>query len=136
MREHQHVILVYYLRHELTLMKRKILFADDDEDMRFVIRQLLLQAGYTVELYDDLAFMNDKDCFPDLYLLDRHMDGHDLLEACRKLKADPERVHIPVVMFSADPRIKDEYAAAGANGCIEKPFDIHSFLEKISSFLK
>ncbi len=79
--------------------------------------------------------MNKSNDYPDLYLLDRHMDGHDLLEVCRKLKAHAETKHIPVVMFSADPRIKDLFMSAGADGCIEKPFEVKSFLEKISSYL-
>ena len=115
-------------------MAKKILFADDDEDIRYVTEILLKVAGYDVELRADRSFADSLEQVipPDLYLLDRHMYGKDLLETCKILKAHPKTKHIPVIMVSADPNLKTLYKEAGADDFVAKPFERYQLVDAIA----
>jgi two-component system, OmpR family, phosphate regulon response regulator PhoB len=119
-------------------MAKRILFADDEEDIRLVVGILLAKAGYITSMYGDGSFMNDIDLLevPDIYILDRRMGKTDALEICYLLKAHPKTKHVPVIMVSADPKIKDLYKAAGADAFIPKPFEQAIFLDTIAHYLK
>lgn len=119
-------------------MVKTILFADDEEDIRFVTEILLKVAGYNVQLESDTKFADDPqaDRLPDVYLLDRHMYGNDLLQVCKKLKTNPVTRHIPVIMVSADPNIKSLYKSAMADECVTKPFERYQLLDAIARVLR
>lgn len=118
-------------------MQKKILFADDETDVRTVVDILLKRAGYEVMLHADESFLEsiEDGALPDLYLLDRRLGKVDAIEICYLLKSHARTKHIPVVMISADPAIKDVYKAAGADACISKPFEIQYFLDVVAKLL-
>ena len=74
---------------------------------------------------------------PDLVILDVMMPGIDGLEACRRIKSNPETRTIPVVLFTALSRTDDveNGRAAGANRFINKPFSLIGLGAVIRSFL-
>lgn len=119
-------------------MAEKILLADDEEDIRYVMEIVLKVAGYEVLLKSDTSFADniDKNNLPDLYLLDRHMNGADLLQTCRQLKANSITQHIPVIMVSADPTLKNLYIDAGADDFVAKPFERYQLLDAVARQLK
>ena len=47
------------------------------------------------------------------------------------IKGNPQTLHIPVIIFSANVEIKEICKRIHANGYIEKPFDIASLLQTI-----
>ncbi|RYY48403.1 MAG: response regulator [Chitinophagaceae bacterium] len=118
-------------------MPTKVLFADDEEDIRYVTEILLTVAGYDVSLKHDTSFADDLDTadIPDIYLLDRHMNGADLLDTCKKIKTHPRTAKIPVIMVSADPKIKDLYKTALADDFVAKPFEKLQLLDAIARLL-
>jgi len=117
-------------------VKKKILITDDDDGIRDVLTMILERAGYEVELRENGNFIYEEPArYPDLYLIDRQMPDGDGLDLCRKLKSAEATRSIPLIMISANPNIKQLYAAAGANDCIEKPFDIKSLLEKVERYI-
>ncbi|MCK5191256.1 MAG: response regulator [Methylococcales bacterium] len=61
---------------------------------------------------------------PDLVLLDIMMPGIDGYEVCRRLKANPQTTHIPVIFVTAKDQEQDEADGfeAGAIDFITKPF--------------
>ena len=81
-------------------MSARILVVDDvDVNVR------LLEAKLTIEYYDVLTCNDGLSALaiaaehqPDLILLDVMMPGMDGFETCRRLKAQAETRHIPVVL--------------------------------------
>lgn len=118
-------------------MGKHILFADDEEDIRLVVGIVLTRAGYSTDIYEDGSFTNNIEQLrlPDMFILDRRLGKTDALDICYMLKAHPKTRHIPVIMVSADPSIKDLYKAAGANAFVPKPFELATFLDTIAAFI-
>jgi two-component system phosphate regulon response regulator PhoB len=112
-------------------MPKKILFVDDDEDIRFVLNILLKKAGYQVSSLPEINPEShlEGNSYPDLYLLDRHVNGTDLTKFCRMLKEDRRTRHIPVVMISADPKIEAASYFSGADKYVAKPFEPKKLLD-------
>ena len=61
---------------------------------------------------------------PDLALLDDMLPGISGGEICLKVKNDPLVMHIPVILYSAGPRVRDgEFIRQiGADAVLFKPF--------------
>ncbi len=118
--------------------KKKILLADDEEDIKTVIKLYLESKGYdVVTSYDGLDTLDKvKAEKPDLILLDIMMPVINGFEVCKQLKADENTSHIPIVMLSAASHADSVERAieAGALDYIMKPFEpprIEAILKKI-----
>ncbi len=84
-------------------MSARILVVDD-----ILPNVKLLEAKLTSEYYTVLTATSGEEALakvqsdsPDIVLLDVMMPGMDGFEVCRRIKADPMRAHIPVVMVTA-----------------------------------
>src|SRR5690606_34203512 len=84
-------------------MSARILVVDD-----LLPNTKLLEAKLTREYYDVITASGGYEALekaakfsPDLILLDVMMPEMDGFETCRKLRADPELSHIPVIMVTA-----------------------------------
>lgn len=105
----------------------RILSADDDADIRNLIKKILAGAGHHVTLANDgqaaleVAFAHSSDF--DLVILDVEMPRMRGLDACRVLRDDPRTSHLPVIIASGSlvPPYDDVHDA-GANGYLRKPF--------------
>lgn len=108
-------------------MAKKILIADDEEDVKIVVQLFLESKGYEiVTAFDGLdALERAKEEKPDLIILDIMMPILDGFEVCKKLKADPELTAIPVVMLSASSHSESKQRGldAGAVDYLIKPFE-------------
>lgn len=107
---------------------KKILFVEDEEDIR-TVTQIALETigGFTVQVCGSgkEALRMAPHFLPDLILLDVMMPGMDgpaTLDALRRL---PETMHIPVVFMTAkvQPQEVQRYRDLGAVDTIPKPFD-------------
>ncbi len=116
----------------------QILVVDDDPDILDALQFVLEDAGYTVVTCKDGEHA-EKLCgassFPKLIILDVLLSGKDGRDICRKLKHNDRTKHIPIVMISAHPTVKQSVFASGANRFIPKPFDISILLTAISTAL-
>ncbi|MDD5287422.1 MAG: sigma-54 dependent transcriptional regulator [Desulfuromonadaceae bacterium] len=114
----------------------RILVADDEESMRWVLSKALKRKGFEVDLASDgnqaLELIKDN-CY-DLAILDIKMpgiNGLDLLDKVRELKSD-----LLVVIMTAEASMKNAVEAMkrGAYDYITKPFDldvIDAIIEKV-----
>jgi PleD family two-component response regulator len=117
-----------------------ILYADDHEDMRLMVRALLASAGHEVSLVADgraaLDALQERE--PDLLLLDVMMPRLSGLEACRAVKSNPFTARIPILMLTAEGEIesKVEGFEAGADDYLAKPFDPRELRARVGSLLR
>jgi signal transduction histidine kinase len=60
------------------------------------------------------------------------------IEACKRLKEDPETQHIPIIVLTAfgDKEMKIEYLKAGANDFLAKPVDHVELMVRINNLLQ
>ncbi|RJP93705.1 MAG: response regulator [Desulfobacteraceae bacterium] len=119
----------------------KVMVADDDPGELFAVSRVLKKAGYVVEeaRSGPDAIAAARTFMPDILLLDVVMPGMDGIEACRRIKADPELKHIFVVLMSSintTPEYQARGLDAGADGFIARPFDTAEFLSRIRSILR
>jgi DNA-binding response OmpR family regulator len=114
-------------------MRKRIIVVDDDPGIREIIGIILENAGYEVRLVEDATDILQKNySLPDLFLIDRLLGGHDGLDICRLLKSGAETKHIPIIMVSASPDIAILSQKAGADGHIEKPFELNHLLMMVA----
>ena len=122
----------------MTEAKRKILLADDEEDIKVIVQLYLENNGYEViTAFDGLdAVEKTKEMKPDLILMDIMMPIIDGVEVTRQLKSLEETKDIPVVMLTAAAQsaMVERAIKAGAADYISKPFDpehLKSVIEEI-----
>ncbi len=116
----------------------RIFVIDDDKDLLKVVKSLLLKKGFDVSTFSDWEVANDniKIYEPQLILLDVFLPGIDGLEVCQKLKSNPLTRHIPILIFSAYPRVAETAIYEfGADDFIAKPFEVSDLIQKVHVIL-
>ena len=115
--------------------KGKILAVDDIPANLKVISETLHNAGYAVATAIDgaRAIKRLQHYQPDLILLDIQMPGIDGFETCRRIKADQNTRHIPVIFITAlsDTINKVKGLEIGGVDYVTKPFDQAELLARI-----
>ena len=105
----------------------------------------LLEAKLSREYFEVLTATNGPDALalmaksePDIVLLDVMMPGMDGFEVCRRIKADPNLMHIPVVMLTALSDASDRVRGlqAGADDFLTKPADDVALFARVRSLVR
>ena len=115
----------------------KVLFADDEESMRILVKRILADAGHECVLVEDgaqaLAALSEK---PDVVVLDAMMPVIDGYEACRRLRERDSR--IPVMILTARSDIIDKRIGfrSGADDYVVKPFDPNELLLRLEALYR
>lgn len=117
-------------------MPVKILIVDDEENIRFLYEQELIDEGYETVLARD-----GKECLdqvkkesPDLIILDIRMPRMDGLEAIGKI-IDIDK-NIPIIINSAYSTYKDDFMSWAADAYVVKSYDLDSLKSAIKDVLK
>ena len=114
----------------------KILIIEDNPDIEEVLDYILKDEGHEVIQASDALLLNQLDSLqPDLILMDEilvNLRGSVLIKG---LKADPETHHIPVILISAMPNLRDIAEECGADAYLEKPFDITTITDLVENFI-
>jgi len=122
----------------ITTMAKRILVIDDDQDILSILDIIFAEEGYEVILQDTGATADEvKLIGPDLILLDIRIAGFSKSgdEICAEIKHELELTAIPVLLVSAEPDVHQRASLCGANGYLNKPFDINKLLEKVKEFI-
>ncbi len=120
-------------------MSKRILVVEDQEDNRQILRDLLASAGFDmVEANDgEAALAAARTEAPDLILMDIQLPLLDGYEATRRIKAQPDLRHIPIVVVTSYALSGDEEKAraAGCDAYVAKPYSARKLLETIKRYL-
>lgn len=118
-------------------MIKRILVADDDENVREILRVYLTKEGCSVtEAVDGIdalrLFEQEK---PDLMVLDIMMPGMDGLTVCRKIR---ETSKLPIILLTAKGEEIDKILGLelGADDYITKPFSPREVVARIKAVLR
>ena len=118
-------------------MKNKILLAEDESDLRLIIRDVLKDEGYEVlAVSNGLEGLNRvKTENPDIVVADVMMpimDGFSMAREIRKFNSN-----IPILFLTAKNTIEDieEGFETGANDYLRKPFEFRELIIRIKALL-
>ena len=116
-------------------MSRKpvILVVDDDAPILTLMRSLLREFGFEARTATSgaAAIEAARAEAPDLVLLDKNMPGMSGGDVIRALRSDVGLENVPILLLTGDPVAPQEIAELGANGTVQKPFDIQDLLAQI-----
>jgi len=114
-------------------MRRRVLVCDDEDVPRRLLETALRRRGFeTYGAADGIrACELAEEVAPDLVLLDLMLPGRDGYTVLLHLRGLEGCAQVPVFIVSAEPReAHDETATAlGAQGYIQKPFDLPALLD-------
>ena len=117
-----------------------ILIADDEPDLRDILRTVLESAGYTViEAPDgEEALQLVRKQPPDLLILDYMMPRMTGPQVCATLKEDMLLRHLPIIMLTGKSEVKDKIHGinAGADDYVIKPYDPTELLARVQMVLR
>jgi two-component system, cell cycle response regulator len=117
-----------------------VLVVDDNLANLRLLADRLASESYAVSTatngFEALAKIEAEE--PDIVLLDVMMPGLDGFETCRRIKADPAMVHIPVIMVTALQDVDDLVRGfeAGADDFLTKPINGHALIARVRSQLR
>jgi DNA-binding response OmpR family regulator len=119
--------------------RRRVLVADDDEDILTLVTAVLEHSGHDV-----IAVQNGAQALacveadnPDLLVLDISMPEVDGLEVLRRLRAADATRELPIVLLSAQAQEADVALgyATGASAYVKKPFSPRDLSERVDALL-
>lgn len=117
-----------------------ILVVDDDARVLKSVERVLAEAGFSV-----ITATNGPDALeimrrdrPDLVVLDIIMPGMDGIEVCRRVRADPFLVKLPILFLTAKGRPGDVAAGldVGGDDYLTKPFEVIELPARIRALLR
>lgn len=118
----------------------RILSVDDEPINLAIIAECLTDDGYEIDEAEDgeAAWLKICDTHYDLIILDRMMPRLDGLSLLRRIKADPERRAVPVIMQTAAATQNEvrEGLEAGAYYYLTKPYDPDALRILVSTVVK
>lgn len=121
----------------------KILVVDDFSTMRRIVRNLLVELGFTNTLIQEaedgnaaLALLRAQPI--DLVVTDWNMPNMTGIELLRAIRADAALKAMPVLMVTAENNRDQIIAAAqsGVNGYVVKPFTAVTLKEKLDKIFE
>jgi DNA-binding response OmpR family regulator len=117
---------------------KKILIADDEQQLALAVKIRLQSKGYHVVTASDgqqaIGLMAQEK--PDLVILDVLMPVMDGYSCLREINTKFGRGKIPVIILTARDRMKDLFELEGVEDYVIKPFDHEDLLLRIERVFK
>jgi CheY-like chemotaxis protein len=118
----------------------RILIVEDNEMNRDMLSRRLERKGYSITMAVDGGAGVEKAIaeIPNLILMDMSLPVLDGWEATRRVKANPQTRHIPVIALTAHAMTgdRDKAIQAGCDDYDTKPIDLPRLLSKIATQLE
>ena len=119
-------------------MPKRVLIADDEKNMRWVLSEALTAEGYEVLQASDgkEALSLAEEQHPDIMVLDHKMPSPDGMEVLRRVRAKGET--FPVIMLTAHGNVATAVEAMknGATEYLTKPFDLEELKLSIEKAIR
>jgi CheY-like chemotaxis protein len=121
-----------------------ILVVDDDQSILSMLMSLLESEGYSCvgfsESQEVLPFLQEmgkrgERHLPALILLDLMMPKVSGYDIARWLSEHEPYNHIPILVITADARVRDKSSVPGAEDILLKPFQIDALITKVEHYL-
>jgi two-component system, cell cycle response regulator DivK len=117
---------------------RTVLYIEDNEFNRKIVRQLLARTSYKLmEAVDgETGVAMATEHAPDLVLMDVQLPKLSGLDATRAIRNDPRTAHVPVIVVTSFALSGDESKAmaAGASAYLAKPYSPRELMALIRRF--
>jgi two-component system cell cycle response regulator DivK len=117
------------------MSQKRILYVEDNEFNRKIVRQLLARTSYRLTEATDgeegvASALADP---PDLVLMDIQLPKISGLEATKQLRGDPRTAQVPIIVVTSFALSGDDQkaTAAGATAYLAKPYSPRELLAKI-----
>ena len=125
----------------MSASKKKILLVDDEPTLLSLMRKILKEEGFTIDIAEngETALKKVRTFRPDLVLLDIMMPGMSGVEVCQKMRDDPKTKDVKVMFLTVVPftnagvNVLREF---GALDYITKPTETKELLKRIRKALK
>jgi two-component system, OmpR family, alkaline phosphatase synthesis response regulator PhoP len=122
------------------MAKASILVIEDDPDIRELISYNLGKDGYTVAqaATGEEGLRLASESAPDIIVLDVMLPGMDGLEILRRLKKNPDLLHVPVILSTARGEDADIVSGLelGADDYVTKPFSPKVLVARVRTALR
>ncbi len=119
---------------------KKVVVVEDEDAIAHLIGATLGDAGYLCLRARDgeQALLMVRSEEPDLVILDVLMPKLDGIEVVRRLKADPVRSRVPVLMLTSLASVDDRVRGldAGADDYLPKPFNLRELMARVKSLVR
>lgn len=115
---------------------KKILYADDDPEIREVLRLLLTSEGYQVlEASNGQEVLDLLDASVDLVILDVMMPGPSGYTACAEIR---KHLAVPVLFLTAKSQDSDKTLgfSVGGDDYLVKPFSYSELISRVKAMLR
>jgi CheY-like chemotaxis protein len=118
---------------------KRILVVEDNEFNMDLVVQLLEEEYEVLTAFDGaagLALAESEQ--PDLILMDLSLPVMDGWEATRRIKANDDLRHIPVIALTAHAMVGDatRALACGCDDYLTKPLDVDLLFQRLDEYLK
>ena len=117
-----------------------VLLVEDESAQREVLTYNLEAEGFRVAAAEtgDEAMLLVAEENPDLMVLDWMLPNVSGIEICRRVKADPETRHIPIIMLSARSDEGDRVRGleTGADDYVVKPYSVVELMARVRTQLR
>ncbi len=116
--------------------ERTVLVVEDDPDLSALLAVILSEAGYPVMTAGDglEALERVAERLPGLVLLDMRMPRMNGWEFAREFRARHGRA-APIVVVTAAENARLRAEEIGADGWLEKPFELDQVMNEVARFL-
>jgi two-component system cell cycle response regulator DivK len=118
--------------------QKTVLYVEDNEFNRKIVRQLLVSTSYRlVEASDgEQGVATAIDTKPDVILMDVQLPNLSGLDATRQLRQEPKTAEIPIIIVTSFAMSGDDVKAkeAGASAYLAKPYSPRELLALIRKF--
>ncbi len=120
-------------------MESRIMVVDDDPDIVDLVSDILAPRGHEMvraQTGEEALEKLEKEKI-DLIIMDIMMPVMDGINACERIKRNPETSHIPIVMLTVKQDLESKIEAIGVevDEYLTKPFDADILVELVKRYL-